>query len=62
MKGLEMSGTATLRAKREYCLQRAAAFDRFAVKYPTKGDYYRKWADRYRKWAAEWHSHARGNQ
>jgi hypothetical protein len=57
-----MSETATLRAKREYCFQRAAAFDRFAVKYSSKGGYYRKWADRYRKWAAEWLSHERSSQ
>jgi hypothetical protein len=53
-----MSATGTRRAKREYCLQRAAAYDRFARKYPSKANYYRKWADRYMKWADEWRSHA----
>ena len=57
-----MSATATLRAKRDYCLQRAAAYDRFAKKYPSKADYYRKWGDRYREWATEWQYHAGVNQ
>ena len=35
--GTEMSNTQTRRAKREYCLQRAAAYDRFAEKHPTMG-------------------------
>jgi hypothetical protein len=58
----EMSRTNTSPAKREYCLQRAAAYDRFAKQYPTKADYYRKWADQYREWADEWRSQAGLNQ
>ncbi len=57
-----MSATRTLRAKRDFCLQRAAAFDRFAEKYPRQAGYYRNWGDRYRKWADEWHFHAGGNE
>jgi hypothetical protein len=34
-----MSATGTRRAKREYCLRRAAAYDRFARKYPSKAEY-----------------------
>jgi hypothetical protein len=57
-----MSATRTRRAKREYCLQRAAAYDRFARKYPSKADYYIKWANRYSKWADEWLSRAGDNK
>ena len=57
-----MSRTNTSPAKREFCLQRAAAYDRFAKQYPTKADYYREWADQYRAWADEWRSQAGLNQ
>jgi hypothetical protein len=60
--GAKMSATGTRREKREYCLHRAAAYDGFAIKYPSKADYYRKWAGRYRKWADEWRSQAGANQ
>jgi hypothetical protein len=57
-----MSRTNTSPAKREYCLERAAAYDRFAKQFPTKARYYREWANRYRKWANEWRSQAGSNQ
>jgi hypothetical protein len=57
-----MSSTQTPQAKREYCLQRAVTYDRFAERHPARADYYRKWADQYRKWADEWRSQTRGNQ
>jgi hypothetical protein len=57
-----MSRTNTSPAKREYCLERAAAYDRFAKQFPTKARYYREWANRYRKWANEWRSQPGSNQ